>query len=294
MDRGQIDSMAQAAEAGLPGTTGGEAASPDGPVILEQTVTGERDAFAGVRERLGHRRFTPSERPRATRICVIAMLPRTGSTALCSLLEQTGLVGVPDEYLNPRGVLQHVALRYRTPDLRTYLDTLLRERQSRDGLFSLKVTILDVRPMLGFVRELLGEDVRFVYLRRNDVVAQAVSLYIAEVSGVWHRDAQGEPYRVRPTEVEPAFDRAAILRRMDEILEYQKQWERMFAHCGITPLRVTYEEFVEDPKRVVTDILHHFGQDWGGEVDLQRAVTARLADERNEEWIRRLRDPFRL
>ena len=36
-----------------------------------------------------------SDGPLSTKTCLIAMLPRTGSTALCSLMETTGVLGKP-------------------------------------------------------------------------------------------------------------------------------------------------------------------------------------------------------
>ena len=105
-----------------------------------------------------------SPKPLATRAYVVAILPRTGSTALCSLLEQTGVLGLPDEYLNPRGPLQHWARQLGATDLTSYLDVVRRERATSNGIFGVKASYNDFEPFVEprLVSDLLGPT-RFVY-----------------------------------------------------------------------------------------------------------------------------------
>jgi trehalose 2-sulfotransferase len=232
-----------------------------------------------------------SDRPLASTTLLIAMLPRTGSTALCSLLEQTGVLGTPREYLNPRGPLKPWARRLSAFDLDGYLDALRREQATPNGVFALKTLFTDLEPLLGRapIAELL-DTARFVYLTREDVIAQAISNYIAESSGVWHRDSSGELFRSRGGgDPDPPYDEERIIAERDTLLRQQADWESFFSGRQVEPLRVTYERFVADAGGTVAGIARHAGVEWDGEASLEGAATARLADERSERWAQRLR-----
>jgi trehalose 2-sulfotransferase len=237
-----------------------------------------------------------SDRPLSSRTLLIAMLPRTGSTALCSLLEATGVLGIPREYLNPRGPLKPWARRLRASDLGEYLEALRREQSTTNGVFALKTLYHDLEPLLerAPVAELLGT-ATFVYLTREDLVAQAISNYIAESSGVWHREPSGELFRSRGGgDPDPPYDEAKILAERDALVRQQADWKRFFTERSIEPLRITYEDFVADANATVAAIAEHVGVEWAGELSLEGAATAKLADDRSEHWAERLREAGRL
>jgi trehalose 2-sulfotransferase len=232
-----------------------------------------------------------SDRPLSSRTLLIAMLPRTGSTALCSLLEATGVLGIPREYLNPRGPLKPWARRLAASDLGEYLEALRREQSTANGVFALKTLYEDLEPLLDRapVAELLGT-ATFVYLTRDDLVAQAISNYIAESSGVWHRDPAGELFRSRGGgDPDPPYDETKLLAEHDTLVRRQADWERFFTERQVEPLRITYEGFVGDATAIVTAIAAHVGVEWEGELSLEAAATAKLADDRSERWAERLR-----
>jgi trehalose 2-sulfotransferase len=225
------------------------------------------------------------------------MLPRTGSTALCSLLEQTATLGYPDEYFNPRGPLQHWAERLGARVLEEYVDVIRRERATENGVFGLKTTYDDFEPFLrgGCASAFLGE-MRFVYLTRRDLVAQAVSVEVARQTGVWHRDREGRPLLSQedsPRQA-PMFDEERILEMLDTLVLMQQSWERFFSLYGIEPIRTTYEDLCARPAGVVAAIAGSMGVGAIPPVDLAMASTIRLADGRSAEWVRRIRGSYRL
>ena len=58
----------------------------------------------------------------------------------------------------------------------------------------------------------------------------------------------------------------------------------------IEPLRITYEQFFADANATVEAIAGRLGVDWKGELSLEGAATARLADERSERWAHRFHE----
>jgi LPS sulfotransferase NodH len=208
----------------------------------------------------------------------------------------TGVLGEPDEYFNPRGPLPLWLRRYPAVNLTDYIQILRRERSTSNGVFSLKATFADIAPTLesGLTRELLGET-HFVYLTRWDVIAQAISSYVAEESGVWHRQPSGDLYRSSGEgNQDPPFDEARILLKLEELVQMQQRWERTFALYSIEPLRICYEDVVADASAVVERIAGHVGVDWSGRLSLENAATAKLGNERNERWAQLIRAGHRL
>jgi LPS sulfotransferase NodH len=222
---------------------------------------------------------------------VIAMLPRTGSTALCSLLVHTQRLGYPDEYLNPRGPLQRWMKEVDATDLDDYLVAIRRERTWSNGVFGLKATLDDLELCVDALERHGFLSSPFIYLTRDDVAAQAVSQFIAEESGVWHRDSSGKsigsetPRELSDIELD---ERRTSLLAWDFIYMHE-QWEEFFRTYRIEPLRLTYEDLCADATSVVKAVANHVGLDWEGVVSLDQAQTSLLRDDRSSEWADRIR-----
>ncbi len=111
---------------------------------------------------------------------------------------------------------------------------------------------------------------RWIHVRRQDKIAQAVSFWRAKQTGRWHVYAD-EP------EPAPAYDFHAIKACLQEIEMDDRLWDDFFALANIQPVRVTYEDFEAD---VAADIRRILG-------DLQRPLPATLE---TEVSLRRQRD----
>jgi LPS sulfotransferase NodH len=138
--------------------------------------------------------------------------PRSGSTLLVEALRNSGVAGVPFEYLNPRYVERWAARMgiEGEPPMRRYLKFLLRRRTTPNGVFTIKVQpdqLLTFQKAGAFAQNHIRSYKRFVLMRRRDKLAQAVSYYRALASDVWNvHDRKRSPGQ----EVGAAFDPAAI------------------------------------------------------------------------------------
>jgi LPS sulfotransferase NodH len=237
---------------------------------------------------------------------LICATPRTGSSLLCGLLDSTGVAGHPESYFRPPGE-QEYARRWgivRSPDgtfsYADYVRAAMAEGTTGNGVFAARImrgTLDELVARLGPLYpdmadvsdlELLNRAfgrTRLVYLRRGDVVAQAVSLLRAEQTEVWHDtvgpDTAGEnqePVR------EPRFDFGRIEELIREIEEDNLAWQRWFGSVGIRPHRVRYEELEVDPVEMTLGVLGFLGLELapGRQVVVRHQ---RLADEINAQWI---------
>lgn len=217
---------------------------------------------------------------------LVAITERSGSTMLCDLLAQTNLVGNPTEYLNPRGVIQHNLKSIFASNIVEYICNI-RSANSKDGVFSLKTNYWDLEPLLSVPRlcGCLFGDVTVVYLTREDIVMQAISSYRARQSKVWHiKEGESRP------EGSITFNEQEILQLVDRLIKERLNWEKLFSVTGIKPLRVSYEELVEDYSGVIKKILQFANISYSETlIDSIHPRFAELKTTESYEWAKAIR-----
>lgn len=234
--------------------------------------------------------------------------PRTGSSLLLGLLQSTGVAGRPHAYFRePDEPLW--ADRWQVSrsadggfDYADYLRAALAAGRTENGVFGAKLmwgTLDELVVKLGRVSpDLCGNDAGllervfgrtgFVFLRRADVAAQAVSWLRAEQTGAWYVGGSGEISGSGGTGGPPRFDAGRISRLIQMIGEHNAAWEAWFASVGIWPHQVSYEELNADMAGVTLGILDFLGLD----VPDERVIAPRherQADQLSAQWIERYR-----
>ncbi|MFG1832046.1 Stf0 family sulfotransferase [Micromonospora chersina] len=234
----------------------------------------------------------------------LCAVPRTGSSLLCGLLATTGVAGRPEAYFRvPDEPLW--AARWGLPagewHYRDYVRAALAAGRTGNGVFGAKLMwgTLDrvVEGLAAGHPELAGADdallrrafgrTAFVHLRRDDVLAQAVSWLRAEQTGRWTDTAPDAVDAAGPVTGEPRYDPDGIDELLRTIAAHQAAWDGWFARYGITPHRVRYEDLAADPVGVTRGVLDALGLPSVG-VPV-RPRHARQADVLNAEWIARHR-----
>jgi trehalose 2-sulfotransferase len=128
-------------------------------------------------------------------------------------------------------------------------------------------------------------DTQFVYLRRGDVVAQAVSWLRAEQTNRW---VDAIDSVLVHHEGVASFDRGALDELCRTIHDHNAAWEDWFAVAGVERYSVVYEDLDRDPVGVTLRVLDFLGLELPPAGAIQ-GRTRRQADDRNAEWIRRYR-----
>jgi LPS sulfotransferase NodH len=228
---------------------------------------------------------------------VICALPRTGSSLVGYLLGKNGL-GRPAEWFWRDDVARNKEA-WGVSRFEDYLARALEEGTSDRGIFGVKL-------MWGYLRDVLFElrrlsraydtddvsvlrasfgEPSFIWVRRRNAVAQAVSWAKAVQTGQWAAD--------QAATAEPAFDFEQIDGLYQIARIHDGEWSRWFASHSIAPFELVYEELCLEPERVVRDALGCLGH--LGEPELgPPASMQRQADAVNEEWIARYRELARL
>ena len=231
---------------------------------------------------------------------LICATPRSGSTLLCGLLDSSGVAGHPASYFNRKSLNDYAdAWRIARPvDGRideAFVRAALTAGTTSNGVFGGRIMAETLPELISGLAAAASEPamtdvgllsaqvgrLRFVHLRRRDVVAQAVSWAKALHTHFWH---PGEA--VAPGAQEPRYDEELIGRLVAAIESYERDWTMWFASHRIVPCEVTYEELAADPPRTAQRVLDHLGL----HVPPDRQLVVghrRQADRLNADWITR-------
>jgi len=239
----------------------------------------------------------PSGRPLRYWIC---STQRSGSTLLCDLLTQTGDHGAPDEYLDI-GRAEYRSLFEESGGRRDeYVPWLLTHRSSPNGAFGLKLhwnqgvnfvrggrarAMAHARLGYGFraVTQLTRrfDDLKLVWVQREDRVLQAVSHYRARNTNQWVRP-DGAPTARRP---DPPFDADEIERSLRWLSRVDRGWQRFFDRIAEPPFVVVYEQLAADPNPILRALGTHLG------VPISATLEPRL-ERQSTGWSTDMRDRY--
>jgi len=142
--------------------------------------------------------------------------------------------------------------------LRKYLSFLL-TRRCQGGIFAAKVHFRDFPKTLDnpIGHELL-KDTLFIQLYREDILRQAVSEHIAQLTGQWGID---ESVTTTPAANPKFLDPRAVDRAVNDLADQDRGWRVFFARRGIVPVSISYERLCEDPFSFVEVIARRIGID---------------------------------
>jgi len=173
---------------------------------------------------------------------IICSAQRAGSHLLGRQLINAG-IGVPQEYFNPLHIhLLSNRWKIGLHDSQTYLRMLYARRTTPNGIWGTKLQ-WEFMQQCSSVRDELFDEAIFIYLYRKDVLAQAISLHISVITGIWDFDG------IKVSDCSPDHkmgDDRSIVHCMQIIRRDAASWKNFFAENRFSPLIIAYEDFVKD------------------------------------------------
>lgn len=215
---------------------------------------------------------------------VIAMTPRSGSSYLCSVLEATHRLGFPGEYLN-EDFIPSILKTIPGGTAADYFKNVEKVKQSQNGVYGFKVSWFQFERFLTAIDDsrCLGS-YRYIYLTRRNLAAQAVSLYKATATNVFHTNVSHDESSMQALGT-LKYDFTKINQWYEHIVQQEQGWQDYFLNNRISPCYVTYEEIDEDIESVVKRIAHYVG-DNPDELSVPKnpSVFKKVSDSRNMDW----------
>jgi LPS sulfotransferase NodH len=245
---------------------------------------------------------------------------RSGSTLLCELLKGTEVAGVPDEFfegLRSTGLARQPRQYFEEPEFADIAERLapldpgrpeepgefagwfsyvLQRGTTPNGVFGSKMMWNYFDDFRGRIGELPGVEglpftealdtvfpqLKIIFVRRRDKVAQAVSLWKAIQTQQWR-----DPGEHSQSFTEAAYDFRAIDHLVKQLHREDANWEDWFHATGREPIRVIYEEFADKRAATVGHVLDELGID---PPEPDGAPMKRQANEESEGWVARFRE----
>lgn len=246
---------------------------------------------------------------------IICATQRCGSTLLCKELEATGVLGKPKEfYLKAASLLSK-------EDADEFLNRMLAKGSTANRVFAVKV-MQDQWPLMSSAHQLVAarsaqfyskffhrkradfalnefqlfyKNAAWVYLQRQDIVAQAVSREMAVQTNICHVVKEGtskaglgakfghclEDSQIAHYNAQASYDFERILTHVRAIKREEFLWMQFFSSYNIKPLALSYERIVT-AKDYRAEIAKKINVDLPAKrID---SPLVKLANEMNEEW----------
>lgn len=218
---------------------------------------------------------------------LLASVPRTGSTWFSHLLWQTGCLGAPLEYLNYEPAGPYFFANQSMDWQQSLWRSVLYRRTSPNGVFGVKCFPPHLQDLQERAPQLLSEVIatvlpnsrprRVLLFGRKDRTAHAISYARAIISGVWR--SEQESGGSAPTEYSAvAFERATKM-----IDDQSEAWESMLRDLRVDPLRLWYEDALENPDAAIRSVADYLGV----EIDRAAAVTVPEVRQQSQTEARR-------
>ena len=149
-----------------------------------------------------------------------------------------------------------------------------------NGVFAAKLMWDHVERLtaLGPIDELFDRP-RYVWVRRGDVVRQAVSLWRAMQTQSWRDDSTDGA----AGGAVPRYSFAALRHLVERLTDHDARWRDLLA--GAPVLEITYEELTADLPGAIRRTLDHVDVPLPGDAALTQPAMRRQADELSEAWV---------
>ncbi|NET45682.1 Stf0 family sulfotransferase [Okeania sp. SIO2B3] len=230
---------------------------------------------------------------------VICTTARSGSNLLCDLLMSSKMMGSPKEILNVDSMLRPFCEKnglfednYRV-SMNTYLELVIEQFSSKNNVFGMKVLFDQLQPFLKLkaVKQLL-EQSKFIWLVRRDIVAQAVSMYIAKVTNEWTsmNEKQNQEKEIKNRRDNVQYNREKINFFMEYLTQQNLKLLDFFAINQIDYLQVYYEDILVNPNHICQDICKFCDVQVEHEFSIDSVSFRKQGNELNERLVKTFRE----
>lgn len=233
---------------------------------------------------------------------ILCATQRCGSTMILEDMRNTDVLGQPEEWFIPWDPDKEDA------NWKAALQGVKKRATGANGVMSIKVMANQLADIEACLRDFLKpppgplffrfhktfENASWVWLKRQDIVAQAVSRIMAQQTGVSHatdgtehfagklmRGGDRESYNAKAN-----YNYEAILKECTSITLENLAWQRFFETFDITPLTFNYEDVAADPTMAHLDAMAEavgIEKSW----EFTERSIVKLGNSKNTDFVKR-------
>jgi LPS sulfotransferase NodH len=172
----------------------------------------------------------------------ILIMPRSGSTMLARTLLVSGLFGDPDEWFNydPVSVAANYGAEGPGNTLYSYVSHIQRTTSGANGVFGVQFSFEQLAFLKALVplSHVVGPRACWFFLRRRNLVAQAISAWKATASGRYHSYQEAL--------AEAPYDADSIAQHARDLVKWERASFELFRKLGLRPIELYYEDVVDE------------------------------------------------
>ena len=226
---------------------------------------------------------------RARKTYCIFITPRSGSTWLANEIAKFEVIGHPNEFFNAnefRNSLRHNP----SSDLVDYWANVKSKMMSKTGVIGFQISYFDLQELESDISllSLMDGERSFIYLNRQNLAAQAVSLYIAYETKTFHAVANERHPNIAETLIVP-YNGEKIKFWACHILQQEYGIESWIRANDVNVLRIQYESMIAEIDSVIRRIADWVGVDLGqrdpGLVPTNRIMSTRMNSEYCQKFL---------
>ena len=207
---------------------------------------------------------------------MICATPRSGSNYLCELLASTGQLGKPAEYFNTVGRRKYLDPNY-PKHPRAQVRIIRSIGSTANGIYGVKV----MPPQYHRARKRVDlfhalPNLKFVRLRRSDLLGQAISMARAQQTGQFMSSQRASKT--------PVYDAQRIRSCILDVGVMESTWDKLMLELGAQPLAMEYENVMRDPQGAVDQVAALMGVARPVPIDPAMVMVTIQRDRSNDEW----------
>ena len=231
-------------------------------------------------------RFTPVEilKKLPQKDYYIFFVPRSGSTLLTELLQKTGVLGNPQEWLNKDYFhLVEEKYGYDTSHLEQYLQTVREKQRTENQVFGIEIA----PHQLSFLEQpdhfwsYFSKEGKFIFLRREKIIEQAISLYKSKKTNIWL-------VRGKLTDIpEVEYDSACLADALRVVVREEINIIEFLRENKLDPLIISYEELIANKLDVTKKIANFVDVDWPDKFQLPEVSLLKMGKKEEVQSFKR-------
>ncbi|NES07696.1 MAG: hypothetical protein F6K22_35865 [Okeania sp. SIO2F4] len=236
---------------------------------------------------------------------IVCSTGRSGSTLLCRTLKQFNHCGNPEEYFHHYKIKQF-KLKGEPDNFISYFNSVVQEGTT-NGIFGMKMHWWQMYELIKLAKESplfekkkdieilnsLFPNLKFIYIWRQDMIAQAVSTIIALQRKVWNINSSNSTN-------EPNLKKEVNLNKTDTVLKFQplsiykweqkfqdqnRRWKIFFKENNLNYYEVTYENLTSCFEEEIKNVLEFLGIDKTLIPKEIKMATQKVSTDINQKYI---------